>query len=68
MEARISFSDLKAVPTDAQHISIKVPLIGSTVVTAESGSTGPIVLAIVGLLIAILSFFSLPKLKRVLTK
>lgn len=68
MECKIPFSDLGLKPTQTENISMKVPPLGRKVITTQGGSTGPIILAIIGLVIAALSVFNFPKLKKSVRK
>lgn len=64
MECRIPFSDLGLSPTTEQKITMYTPLLGNQTVTTEGGSTGPIILAVIGLVIASLAVFGITKRKK----
>lgn len=64
MECRIPFSDLGLSPTTEQKITMYTPLLGSQRLTTEGGSTGPIILAVSGLVIASLAVFGISKKKK----
>lgn len=68
MEAKIPFSDLHGSVAGDQDISMKTPLLGNKVVYAKGASTGPVVLASVGFGIAVLSLFTVPKLRKKFAK
>ncbi|WP_338215888.1 Firmicu-CTERM sorting domain-containing protein [Companilactobacillus muriivasis] len=68
MECKIPAADLHATSIDLHDISMKNPILGNKVVEAKGASTGPIVLASIGFGIALLSFFTVPKLKKMTNK
>ncbi|MBL3531650.1 hypothetical protein JMJ99_09750 [Companilactobacillus zhachilii] len=68
MEAKIPYSDLHATQFTDQDISMKTPILGSQVVYAKGAGTGPVVLASVGFGIAVLSLFTVPKLRKKFAK
>ncbi|AYE39310.1 hypothetical protein D1B17_12010 [Companilactobacillus zhachilii] len=68
MEAKIPFSDLHGAVAGNQDISMKTPLLGNKVVYAKGAGTGPVVLASVGFGIAVLSLFTVPKLRKKFAK
>lgn len=64
LEFEIPFSDLKAVSTTSQKVTMHNDNLGNQTLTTEGGSTGPIVLAISGLAIACFGIIKIPKISE----
>ncbi|KRK99087.1 Firmicu-CTERM sorting domain-containing protein [Companilactobacillus futsaii] len=65
MECRIPYEELDVAPMAGQEISMKTPQLGTQVIMAAGGSTGPYVLAGVGISIAAFGIFKYRKRKIV---
>ncbi|ATO45430.1 hypothetical protein C5L30_001906 [Companilactobacillus farciminis] len=63
MECRIPYEELDAASMAGQDISMKTPQLGMQIITAVGGSTGPYVLAGVGVVIAAFGIFKYRKRK-----
>lgn len=64
MEWKIPLSDLGVTTNTQQKISIKVPALGNKVVETVGGSTGPVLLASVGLVIAVFGVIKISRVKK----
>jgi hypothetical protein len=64
MEFEIPFSDLKAVSTTSQKVTMHNGNLGNQTLTTEGGSTGPVILAISGLAIAMFGIIKIPKISE----